>query len=51
MIEMVHNQLFTLALGLVRSWMVDDEIFRVEEKRLEYAAESLYWTLRSERLA
>ncbi len=29
------NQLFTLALGLVPPWAVDDVRFTVEEKRLD----------------
>ena len=32
---MDQNQLFTLALGLVPPWMVDDVTFKVEEKRLD----------------
>ena len=32
---MDQNQLFTLALGLVPPWMVDDVTFQVEEKRLD----------------
>jgi transposase len=35
MMEMDQNQLFTLALGLVPPWMVDDVTFKVEEKRLD----------------
>jgi transposase len=35
MLEMDQNQLFTLALGLVPPWMVDDVTFKVEEKRLD----------------
>ena len=34
---MDQNQLFTLALGLVPPWMVDDVTFQVEEKRLALA--------------
>jgi len=32
---MDQNQLYTLVLGLVPSWMVDNVVFKVEEKRLD----------------
>ncbi|MBE7567808.1 ISL3 family transposase, partial [Acidithiobacillus sp. HP-11] len=32
---MDEDKLFTLALGLVPPWMVDDVTFKLEEKRLD----------------
>lgn len=32
---MDQNQLYTLVLGLVPPWMVDNVVFKVEEKRLD----------------
>ena len=32
---MVQQELFSLAIGLVPPWMVDDVTFKIEEKRLD----------------